>query len=55
MHSATSVLRAIRPGANRAGHPAKLRTREPPLHPFRDGQEPPLRPFVTVAHRYPVK
>ena len=37
MHSATSVLRAIRPGANRAGHPAKLRTREPPLHPWYDG------------------
>ena len=42
MHSATSVLRTIRPGTSRAMYRAQRPTEEPPLQPFPDGQERPL-------------
>jgi hypothetical protein len=46
MYSATSVLRAIRPGTSRAMHRAQRPTEEPPLQPFPDGLE---RPFPRLG------
>jgi hypothetical protein len=45
MHSATSAVCAIHPGANRAVDREQRPTGEPPLPPFPDGQKAPLHRF----------